>query len=523
MDRGDDARRFFSLEAWVGRAAAWAFVVAMALPAVGISDLATMAWGNHQETALIGLLALFLLARGHGLATGLVLGLAVWFCRTAAYEAVVLVPAALWFLPGQRIRVLAGFGVGCAAMLVPTARGDAGYYRMEATGGSFDLAASLERAATLFYPARLADRLYLPVRGQSVSAALTLAAAAVAAGCAALAPRGRIILALGASYAMFYSATQFPLFLAKAGAPVNNIRYHAPWAFVLALLTAAGAGWAWDRRHRALAIALVGVPLLANVPAWIAVAEWPQDPSIFDIRATDGARFALVAGPRLPLALLASVAPANDHAVAMFRRIYGLRLGEEAREGRRSRADTLAEVRAVRLVEPALEGFGQATVERCTAPSTLNVWLDTLPPAEARAIGRGAAITLAFCPAGGDVPARVAMLSAGAVGPCWLCAAAGATALRGCERRAERDPASLGACLAAEVAAVPAAEAAEVWFGAGLRFGQAMRPRGEIERVAAAIGAAADGDNADRFRQGSRHPMAGLDAPHAAARPGPAR
>lgn len=509
---------FFALRSLVGQASAWAFVTLMALPPVGASDLATMAWGNHQETALLTCISMILMARGLGGATGLSLGLSVWFARTAVYEVIVLLPAAIWLLKGQRQRVLLGFGIGIATVFLPTAGGDGGYYRMDATAGELGFSGAIGRAATLFSPAKLGARLYPPLANQTLAATALLASAAVGAGFAALSPGPRIFLALAGSYASLYSLTHFPLFVVGSRAPINNIRYHAPWVFVLTLVIAVGAGAAWERSFRRIAVGIVSAAVLASVPAWVSVAAWPTDLGILAMRATDDTRFVMVASPRFDPTFLATASPANPHGAEMFRRMFGLRRGDEVRRGKRSRDQALADVRSVSLNEPAMEGFGEAVTEVCPKPSDLNTWLASLPAREAEAIGRGAAITLSLCKQSGDsVAARIAQLSpSNTSNPCWLCAAAGEILFRHCappptQTKPAVAASEIGACIARETSGQASAD--ELLFGTGLRFGNIRHSTAEIEAIAAAIGPSA------AFLAGARHPMAGMEVAYTAGRP----
>ncbi len=498
---------FHALDRLVGRAGAWAFVVLLAVPPVGMSDLSLMLWGNHQETALLGVLALLFLGRGHGLATGFVLGFAVWFARTAAYQALVLVPAALLLLPGQRLRVLLGFGAGLALLAVPAADGDAGFYQMHDALGQ-PPAEMWKRARTLLVPTRTAPRLYAPVTGMAWGAAAWLGAALVAALCALRTPRHAVFPALAVAYGTLYAVTRFPIFLLGARMPINNIRYHSPWAFALTLVVAAGAGAAWARGWRRLAVVLVALPLVADLSAWARVTVWPTDLGALALRATDDTQLVRVAAARLPDAVLTDASRADPRARATLQRMYGLRLGGEVAGGIRGFDDAAARARAVSAA--ALDGLGQGMVAPCADPAAVNRRLDTLPPAEARRVGHGAAVTLGLCPArGGDVALRVAALR-GEV-ECWLCEAAGGTALAGCAGPEDRDLEALGRCLGAAVQGVD--EGAAVLYGAGLHFARPTRTREEAEAVAAAIG-----EGGAAFLAGTRDPMAGADVPVSAAR-----
>ena len=507
---------FYALDAVAGRAAAWMYAALFTLPMLGALDLSLMAWGNHQETALFAVCALALIARDRGAWAGLVLGVAVWFDRTAAYEALVLLPAALWRIPGQRGRVLVGFALGCSLLLLPVAGGDAGWYRMDdPLGGS--LASVAKRAATLFAPTALAARLWFPLSGMAPGAWILLLAAAVAARWAWTVPRVRPVLGLGIAYAVAYCATQFPIFIVASRLPINNIRYHAPWAFVLTLGVAAGLGTAWDAGRRRTALGLCTLLLVTNGFAFTRVS-WSQDPQLWTLPATDLPRFVNTAVTRLPASVLAR--PASDPvAEAMLARMQGMLAGHAVRAENASYPDSLQEMSAR---SGALEGLGETLIDPCDDLASVSARLMRAPEAYRLSLGRGMALTLGFCPTTrGDTASRLQALRAASPG-CALCSAAGATAARSCEGAGNEE--AVGACLTgyARLGHAPdrgpdrahdlgqdlGQDLGELYFGAGRAWTDALKPDHDGARVAAVLG-----PNGDAFLRGAADPAAGARVP----------
>jgi len=495
---------FYALDRLAGRAAAWIYAALFALPMLGALDLSLMAWGNHQETALFAVCALALLARERGAWTGLVLGVAVWFDRTAAYEALVLVPAALWRLPGQRVRMLLGFALGCSLLLLPVAVGDAGWYRMDdPLGGSLESVA--KRAATLFAPTPLAARLWFPLSGMALGAWILLFALAVAARWAWTVPRVRPVLGLGIAYATAYCATQFPIFIVAARLPINNIRYHAPWAFVLTLGVAAGLGIAWDAGRRRTVLGLCMLLLATNAVAFTRVT-WSQDPQLWTLPATDQPRFVNTAVARLPASVLARTA-ANPAAEAMLARMQGMAAGRAVLAEGASLPDVL---RALGVRPGAVEGLGETLIDPCDDLLSVSERLLRAPEPHRLSLGRGMAVAMSFCPTTrGDTAARFQALRAAAP-DCALCSAAGAIASRSCEGAGNEE--AVGACLAGYAALGEGLDRArdldELYFGAGRSWTDATKPDHDAARVAAVLG-----PHGAAFLRGAADPAAGAREP----------
>lgn len=478
---------FAALDALVGRAAAWAFAALWAVPPPGALDLSLMLWGNHPESALFAVLPLLLLARGRGAWAALVLGLGVWFTRTALYPAVVLLPIAVYATRG---RALLGFAAGLAPLLLPAAEGDAGFYRMgDAVGGVDPLA----RAATLLSPREVAARLWAPAQEMGLAAALALAGAGVGGAWALRDRRAWPVVAMAVAYAVAYSVTNFPLFLTGPAAPVNNLRYHAPWAFLLVLGTATGAGVAWAAGWRRAAGLGMGLVAAAHV-AGLVTLGWAPDARITELRATSPSEFVAVATARLSPDVLARPV-ADPGAAAVMGRMRGLRLGEAARQGTGTVREGVASAGGDVHV---LAGLGEALVEPCDGARAAGRWLEGLGEGDAAAVGRGMGVTMGLCPRrGGDVRERVAALRTDA--GCPTCSAAGALAVATCR-------APVAACLLERVADLPEAE--EVLFGAGRAWADPRRAPSEIAAVAAGLG-----ERGAAFLAGAADPAAGTRVP----------
>ncbi|GDX80198.1 hypothetical protein LBMAG42_20090 [Deltaproteobacteria bacterium] len=475
---------FFALDALIGRAGGWAFVALMALPTLGGLDLSLMLWGNHQESAFFAVFALLCLARGWGTALGLSLGVAVWFTRTALYEAAVLLPAALWTLRGQRTRVMLGFAAGLSLLTLPAAGGDAGWYRMADAAGGPGVSV-IKRAETLLAPSALAARFWLPLRDMAPAGAVWLLASGLAAGLAARAPQARVVAALPLAYAAAYIGTRFPIFLIGAGSPVNNIRYHAPWAFGLTLLVAAGVGVAWSRGRRKLSCFLITAPLVAN-GVGLSRVGWIPDPRAWTLSAVDIPQLVLTATPRFRAGAL-DVEAADARADATLRRMRGLLLGRELAAHRET---TGAEWENAAIGFDAadgdgvvLAGMGEGLVEPCADAATVAYWLDVAP--DPQAIGRGMAVTLGLCPERTQIIAsRNTGLRLGET--CPVCAAAGPALVDRCGGAASRDPNTLGTCLTRETSGAEFAD--EILYGAGRFWWDAGRSEADLRAVASPLG-----------------------------------
>lgn len=457
---------FFVLDRDAGRPTAWAAAALFAVPPLGGLDLSLMLWGNHQETALLGLSALLLVNRP--VAAGFVLGASVWFSRTALYQVVVLAPLLL-YRSGWRTAV--GLAAGLALLAVPTANGDTGFYRMSESFGATDW---LERAQSLLAPSQLAKRLFHPMKELEAGAWLWLAAAATG-----LAARGRarVVIGWALAWVAAYSLTTFPIFIVSARSPVNNIRYHAPWIFILTLLVALGVGrlWAWRRPVGGAVLAAV---LVVNGLA-LARATWTPEPCVGSMTASWPAKLATIAGSRLSLERLqaGSSDPRLDAALQLM---YGFRRGEVA-----------GDVPLGELTPYALRGLGLARATNASV-SEWSTWFDGLDPATAREIARGVALGRASSGPG----SRRSSGDERGDSPCWLCGEDGVHLLREC-----RDD---HACVAAALAGAPGA----AWV-AGITYARPDRTQCSIETFAEGL--------PPEFLEGARDPMAGTpEAPQGA-------
>ncbi len=495
---------FFALDRLIGRPAAWAWVALSCVPPVGALDLSLMLWGNHQESGLFVLTALWAFAARRGLALGLALGLGLWFARTSAYAMVILAPAALFSLRGQRIPLMAGLALGAAPLLVDAGGGDAGWYRF-GDALAVDLAGLPKRATTLLSPAALGARLWLPARDAAPLGALWLV---LGLGGAALAFAGRTrsVLALQAAWVLAYCGTTFPIFLVSARVPVNNIRYHSPWALLLTLGVAAGFGAAWQRGWRRSAAVGLALLLVGNV-VMLGRLNWQRDPRAWQAPVVDLAGFVQTVAPRGASGELERAA--DPRADAVLRRLRGLRLGRER-----------TVIRAVEAAgdDPIVRsGLGEAVVEPCAELGAAVAVLDQVPLPARLHVGRGMALTLGLCPQRWGAPTDASLPSTAAEGQT-LASVAGPAFLAQCGGPAEPDVATLGACLARRLALLPPEQAPEAAFGFGRAWFDSLRNPDDIRLMEASVGA-----YGPDVRAGAEDIAAGTRAPPFArerARPG---
>lgn len=490
---------FFALRATTVPAAAWAWLLLSVVPPVGALDLSLMLWGNHQESALPVLLALWAYGRGATLWSGLALGFGVYFARTSAYAALVLLPLGFRGGPRPGLLGLLGFALGLAPAFLPAAGGDAGWYRFgEALVPTVEKIG--DRAATLFLPDALAARAWLPVRSPSLLGWGWLGLVTASAALLLVARRGRVLLGLAGAWALAYTFTSFPIFLVNARVPVNNIRYHAPWLLVSTLLLAAGFGVAWSRGWRRTAGAGLAAVLLGN--AWALVPQLrPPHPTASTLPATDAAGFVTTVAARFP-----DRSPFADSSAPspILMRLHG--------------------ITAARLGEPApsddatvLGGYGEALVDPCDGAPAIAAALLALPEAQRLPVGRGMGLTLSFCPRAakeeGDL--ITALDAAVACAPCSL---GGRRRLDDCGGPAETDTPALAGCVASALDGLPESTRHELAFGVGRAWVDTLRPPSArarfVEAFAAAPGlASAVAQGVDDPAGGSRQPALARDRP----------
>jgi len=517
---------FLAVDRGVGRAAAWGALGLLAVPPLGLTELSLMLWGNHAESALLVAVAFLLAAGPRPWLLGLWLGMALWFSRTTAYAMVVLVPWQLWrwrAQPRAAASLLVGLGAGLLLLLVPAAQGDAGYYAMGISG---NLAPQgwgevVRRLGLLARPDELSTRLFLSLRGVEGLTAAWLAGVGLAALLAWWgAPPGK----RGGVRAWVLAALAFALFFALAGftvprsgsqARVLNIRYHAPWFFVLTVVAGAGVGLAWARGGgRRLVAGLAALLVLVPVGAgWAqALGRARIDPGILSVRAVSPFRFAWIAVWRLSPERLARARGADPLTEAWLRRLEGYAAAAAVRQGRLG-WDEGYEV--VRGRSQAVEAFAQGLTEPAAGwqgIASLNAALRQRG-ADAAAFGRGAAWNLGFAGLGGDAAhnrrltgeaarARaeqlVGVLRSGLAPdePCWTCAAVGPLVMQSCR---VVDPEETATCLLRLTDGLP--DAGEVLHGAGAWCMEPGMPAAWCERV----------DAGASFAAGRADPMAGLD------------
>lgn len=460
---------FAAADRWAGRRAAWVLAAFLAVPPPGYASLSLLLWGNHQETGLFVLGALALVPES-GIAAGFLAGFAIWFCRTAAYGAVVVVPAAAWI--HRRWTPLLAAAAGLSLLALPAGRGDTLGYDMSVGGNVLPngVLAAIVKWARLFDPTRLADPAFASTPGSTVCAAILVAVALAAAGIlvAGRDPRRIALLALPAAFSASWAITGFEW---SHVAVLYNDRYYAPWILLLLLTIAAGLGPWLDRtgRRRTAAIAGIGAILLLDAGGFVAATLHRRlDTSVFDMPATHLGKLADVAWLRIPPDRIAAATSADPAVERALRRIEGLQRGRA--RGRAAVAETTnPEVR---------RAIGMTLPSPQDDPHALDAWLGTLPPDAARDVGRGIARALLDPGAAAPAPtvdAEVARLSTSDA--CYLCAAAGAAMLDTCERG---PPPKLPACLAA-MPRVP-----DAMLGVGWVF-SLHRNRDRANDVAAAL------------------------------------
>lgn len=448
---------FLALRAVASAPAAWAWLVLTTVPPVGALDLSLMLWGNHQESALFVLVALLAHGRRRPFAMGLALGFGVYFARTSAYAAVVLLPLAA--RAGARIGLLAlaGFALGAAPLLVPAAGGDAGWYRFgDALVPTVEKLG--DRAATLLRPSSFAARAWLPVKGPALLGWGWLGLLGASALGLVAARRARVVVALAGAWVLAYTFTSFPIFLVNARVPVNNIRYHSPWLFVGTLLLAAGFGEAWARGWRRSAGLLVALLVAGNAVALVPLLRAPS-PTAATLPAVDCAGFVTTVAARFPDAdALASTSEGPPGQV--LARLRGI---------------TAAHTGAPLPDEAALAGYGEALVEPCSGSAGVVGSLLDVPAAQRAAVGRGMGLTLSFCPR--SPQEEEALLTAlGAAVDCAPCSLGGRRLLDACGGPTAEDATALAGCVLDRLAGQPEALQRELAYGVGRAWVDALRP-----------------------------------------------
>ncbi len=511
---------FFAVDRTVGRAAAWAFAVLFAVPPMGVSELGLMAWGNHSESTLFVLLALWAFAAREPLRLGLALGLGLWFCRTSGY-AWVLVPmwgiGAWWARRGEGARAagapierpegglatpsaalatpssalatpsaalatpsagLAAPSAGLAAQsaalllglsaalltLLPAARGDVGTYQMSLTSllPGPDV---VPRLATLLTPLGLGARAW---PDGHTSGGWLLAAAALGV----LARPNVVVLTLTVLFAFLFGASDFVIPRMGNAAPLLNMRYHAPWLHLLLLLTACGlGGTGWRRWLGVAAVACALVPsglahlrtLRADPPEWVG-----STPVI------DHPHFAAVAIGRLDAERIATAKSPDRRVEATLRRMEGYLAARRVRATRPDAPGSTLEAEAAALTPAGREGLGQALL---TDPSQLAAWNARF--ADLTDVGRGMGwnVGLALLEGRRREPVELGRYSQGLPegAPCGACVADGFALIANCRGSTS--------CLD-----VLETADAEVVYGAGVACRGPGRPRRACEALAERYG-----------------------------------
>jgi hypothetical protein len=497
---------FAAVDRAAGRTAAWATAALLAVPPSGLAEISLLSWGNHAETGLF-VLGSFALMRDRPVLAALIAGIGVWFCRTAAYGAVVVVPFAMWAAQDRRARLAIGaaFLAGLAPMLLPAAdNADLGY-RMGVADNLLPegLSGLGRRLALLLSPSVLARRLFPWPRGGEALAVAFMGAAFVSVGLL-LRSRDPLRVALAMlplSFAAAFSATGFDVSVVRS---LNNVRYWAPWMLVLLVVTAAAAGplLAGPRRWRgalllapAALVAGIGLrPMVGPAFDWAALAE----------PATDLPTFTRIAERRIPPPRLRELSSDDPRVERALRRMEGSRIAELVRRDIPA-AEGVA--RAAAIGPEALVGLGEGLASAAEAEAELGRWIEVargLEPATAAAFGDGLSRGAArrFARPGrrredaSDVAEAVRSLG-GAASP--LAPAAGVVLARVCR---QGSPRRIAECLAesGELAVIE---------GAGRAFGRvgtsetvARIAAGELDRI--------DPTAAAAFREGLDDPLDAL-------------
>lgn len=262
-----------AMRAIAPRGADLALLALLTVPPVGATDVGLMAWGNHPESGAFVLGAIALTGRSW-LWSGVVAGLGVWFCRTTAY----VLPLLLILARRDAWRVALGAAVGMLPILLPQARGEVGAYDV-------GLALKLDpaRLATLWRPVDLGTRLWPMLPTTEAMAAIWVGAAVLAA----IAGRGpALILAATFAVGFLFSTQDIPL----RGGRVINLRYHAPWFLLMAMVVASAFG---RPRTKHLAWAALVAMLAVNTVGWARAWKAPSLPTtrIDDFRAFQSLAF----------------------------------------------------------------------------------------------------------------------------------------------------------------------------------------------------------------------------------------
>ena len=261
-----------------GSAAGLTFAGLMLLSPRAWLQLSLIAWGNHVEVGIFGVVALALLASRRALWAGVVTGIALWWSFSAAYLVLGLpLVLALSRRPGDLARFLAGLPLGLLPWLLRWL--DTGLHPFvtiyEPGEATPRLARVPQKLWSLLAPRQLVALFGLPqtVFGIGLGWGVGWAfAAGVALAGGAVARWGgwfsRAALALVGVWVGIYLLVRFSLW--EAPAPLisgpGGIRYAAPLYPLLFVLVAAAVGSAWTAR-RGLAWAILALTVPAGVAA----------------------------------------------------------------------------------------------------------------------------------------------------------------------------------------------------------------------------------------------------------------
>lgn len=248
-----------AMRAIAPRGADLALLALLTIPPIGATDVGLMAWGNHPESGAF-VLGAIALSRRSWLWSGVVAGVGVWFCRTTAY----VLPLLLILARRDAWRVALGAAIGSLPILLPQARGEVGAYDV-------GLALRLDpgRLAMLGLPTQLAGRLWPTLPGTETMATIWVAAAIAAV----LSERTSAqLLALTFAVGFVLSTQDIP----PRGVRVLNLRYHAPWFLLVAMVVASSVQAPGQGRFARIAFAAM---LAVNAVGWARAWKAPSLPN----------------------------------------------------------------------------------------------------------------------------------------------------------------------------------------------------------------------------------------------------
>lgn len=388
------------------RATANLFVLLLALPPFGWSQLSLLAWGNHYECGVLGTLVFLALLLDPGrravAAVGLLCGFGLWVGPSMAWA---VLGAGGMLLARRRWREIALLVAGALAGWSPAllrwawvGEGPLGTIYRE--GEAFpSLARVPGQVQRFFEPATLVALFGLPTPriGLVLSVAWLVAFGVVLVLAARRGPGpARWGLAFLATWASLYALSDFRLKTATWPDLVHPmwIRYAAPFYPMAFLLLALVAGRLWSDGARRRALLLLA-PALATGLAARAAASTPPFPSlsVLDLPGTDYDYFRYQGTYAIPIADHATCTTREPRSLAF----HAFALGRDAAWTALDQGATLAGLEPpAHLPRGAwIEGVGSGAVDRLDPDNTGRLPL----------LG---AVQRALVPLGPDQPAALA-------------------------------------------------------------------------------------------------------------------